>query len=188
MSCRIFFEGLPTGDRVSERAGLIDSAHPSAECEAESVSEHSTGVIGNEEYLHRYVFSPLHLHEGKVVAALFTDAKDKGLSCERSQSSTPSAELHARGRAQVDSFNGNRRPNQSERSYVGTVTAQVLDVRKISLGDSRTYGVYDTGLPNNPAHVDVFEISSVVKSGLKSEQKLVRLALAEAFTDEPSEP
>lgn len=185
MSCRLFFDGLPTDDRVSERADLIDNTHPGAACEVESVSVHSTGPVKSDEYLHRYVFSPLHLHEGKVVTALFTDAKNKGLSCERDHSPIPSSDLHARGQAQVETFNSNRRPAQAERSYEGAVTAQSVKVREIVLGSSRIYAIYDTGLPNNPAHVDVFEMPSVMRSAMKSEQKLARLALAEAFTDEP---
>lgn len=185
MSCRLFFEELPTDGRVSERADLIDSTHPQAVCEAESVSVHSAGPVKGEEYLHRYVFSPLHLHEGKVVPALFSDAKDKGLSCERDHSPIPSSDLHARGQTQVEAFNANRRPTQAERTYVGAVTAQSVKIRELTLENSRIYAVYDTGLANNPAHVDVFEMPSVMKSAMKSEQKLARLALAEAFTDEP---
>lgn len=185
MSCRLFFESLPTDDRVSERADLIDSTHPMAACEVESVSPHSAGPVKDDEYLHRYVFSPLHVHDGKVVTALFSDAKNKGLSCERGYSYTPSADLHSRGENQVDAFNENRRPNQPKRTYVGAVTAKSDEVRNITLENSRIYAVYDTGLANNPAHVDVFEMPSVMKSAMKSEQKLARLALAEAFTDEP---
>ncbi|MWV11173.1 hypothetical protein F3I62_03600 [Pseudomonas sp. R-28-1W-6] len=170
---------------MSARASLIDDAHPNAECEAESVSAYSDGVVTDGEFIHRYVYSPLHLHDGKVVTALFSDAKDKGLSCERSGSSAPRGELHARGIAQVESFNANRKPTQGERTYVGAVVASVGAVRALKVADERAYGVYDTALRENTAHVDVIELPSAFKSLSKSQQKLARLMLTEAFTDEP---
>lgn len=185
MSCRVFFESLPVGDRVSERASLIDGAHPKGVCEGESVSVYSCGVVRDDEFIHRYVFSPLHIHEGQVVTALFSDAKDKGLSCERSDSLVPSNDIHERGRVQARTFNETRRANQPERSYVGAVSAKVCAVRSLKEKDERIYGVYDTALPENTAHVDVFEIPASIVSLSKAEQKLARLLLKEAFTGEP---
>lgn len=181
MPCKLLFAGLPTGNGVADRAILIDKAQPEAACEAESVSEFSPGPVANEEYLYRYVFSPVHLYEGQVLPALFNDAKDKGLSCERGQSATPHPDLHGRGLAQVEAFNGRKQPSQPERSYVGAVTAQVDGVRKIVVEGARGFAVYDTALPDNPAHVDVFEIADRTRA----QKKLARLALAQAFTDVP---
>lgn len=185
MSCRAFFESLAAEEKVSARAGLIDAAHPKAECEGESVSAYSNGVVTDEEFVHRYVFSPLHLHDGKILPALFSDAKDKGLSCERGDSSTPCNELHARGVAQVERFNANRKASQPARTYVGAVTAKVSTVRELKIAEERAYGIYDTALRENTAHVDIFELASAMKGLSNSEQKLARLRLAEAFTDEP---
>lgn len=185
MRCRVFFESLSAGGGASESASLIDEAHPGAECEAESVSGHSIGVVTDDEFVHRYVFSPLHVHDGKVVAALFSDAKGKGLSCERGESLVPTDDLHERARAQVERFNANRRQSQPERSYVGAISAKVRAVRVLRVGGRRAYSVYDTALGENVFHVDVFEIPSALKARSKAEQKLERLRLAEAFTDEP---
>lgn len=181
MSCKVLFASLPTGEKVAERAALIDSAKPDGYCEAESVSDFSPGPVTGEEHLHRYVFSPIHLHEGLVVPAFFNDAKDKGLSCERGSSSSPIPEIHDRGKAQVQSFNGRRQPSQPERGYVGTVTATVDGVRKIVIEGKRVFAVYDTALSDNAAHVDVFEIADRTKA----QKKLARLALAGLFTNVP---
>lgn len=181
MSCKVLFAGLPTNNGVADRATLIDNAQPEAACEAESVSEFSQGPVANEEYLHRYVFSPVHLYDGQVLPTLFNDAKDKGLSCERGLSATPHPDLHARGVSQVEAFNGRRQISQPERSYVGAVTAQVERVRKIAEEGKRLFAVYDTALSENPAHVDVFEIAARTRA----QKKLARLALAQAFTDVP---
>lgn len=181
MSCKVLFASLPTSENVAERAALIDNAQPDGYCEAESVSDFSPRPVSGDEYLHRYVFSPVHLHEGAVLPTLFNDAKDKGLSCERGPSDSPPSDTHNHGKAQVQSFNDRRQPSQPERSYVGTVTAPVNGVREIVIEEQRVFAVYDTALSDNPAHVDVFEIAS----RSRAQKKLARLALAELFTKVP---
>ncbi|AZO85928.1 hypothetical protein BOO88_25900 [Stutzerimonas stutzeri] len=64
---------------------------------------------------------------------------------------------------------------------MGTVTAPVHGVREIVMEEQRVFAVYDTALPDNLAHVDVFEIAS----RSRSQKKLARLALAEMFTKIP---
>lgn len=182
MSCKVLFASLPTNENVAERATLIDAAKPDGECESESVSDFSPGPVSGAEFLHRYVFSPIHLHEGSVLPTLFNDAKDKGLSCERGPSESTPTDTHDRGKAQVHSFNERRQPSKPERAYVGTVTAPVSGVREIVMEEQRVYGVYDTALADNPAHVDVFEIANRTRA----QKKLARLALAELFTKVPA--
>jgi len=56
------------------------------------------------------------------------------------------------------------------------------------VANERAYGVYDTALETNTAHIDVFELHSAFKNLTKSQQKLERLRLSEAFTDVPVTP
>lgn len=182
MLCKVLFSSLPTTENVAERAALIDNAKPDGYCETESVSDFSPGPVRGEEYLHRYVFSPIHLHEGLVLPAFFNDAKDKGLSCERGAADFPVPDIHNRGKAQAQSFNGRRQPSQPERAYVGTVTAPVDGIRKVVIEGKRVFAIYDTALSDNPDHVDVFEIADRTKA----QKKLARLALAELFTNTPT--
>lgn len=185
MSCKVFFSGLPKGPQVSDRAELIDDNHPLAICESETVSDYSGGPVADEEYLHRYVFSPIHVVDGEVVSALFDDVKDKGLSCERSESE-PTAELHERGERQASDFNDRKRPEQAEREYLGVITSTALDVRSVLNGArQRAYAVYDTALESNPQHVDVFEMPSSLMGMGKSQRKMLRSDLADKFTKAP---
>lgn len=186
MSCKAFFSTLPEGQDVSGRAKLIDDNHPGAKCELETVSPHSDGPVAGEEYLHRYVFSPLHIHDGEVVPALFDDVKDKGLSCERAGQEAPAAETHERGRQQALDFNERRKDTQPEREYLGVVSSTANEVRSVVNGASqRAYAIYDTGLENNKLHVDIFEMPSSLAGMGKSQRKMLRSDLADKFTKKP---
>lgn len=162
MACREFFEALPTGKDASQRADLIDKAHPAACCEAESVSSHSKGTIGDDEFAIRYIFSPIHLEEdGTVTAAAFSDVKDKGLSCERSQTQIAPPVLHERGAAQAQSYNEDKaNEGKPRRTYVGTVQVKAAAVRELlcEVSKVRAFGVYDTALPENVDHMDIFQV------------------------------
>ncbi len=181
MSCRLLFEEL-TNDRskTKERADLIDKQYPDGYCERESVSIYSQGRV-EEEYIHRFVFSPIHLKDGKVLPALFSDAKDKGLSCERSYTEQASEDVHQRGTAQADRWNDANADHPLKRSYLGVVTSHSKAVRSILVENERSFAIYDTGLSENSKHVDVFEIAGRTNS----QRKLARKALADAFTKVP---
>ncbi len=60
---------------------------PHCICEQHSVSSYSPGVVQDEEYLVRLIFSPTHFNEqtGQLKLFAFFDCKDKGLSVNRMQ-------------------------------------------------------------------------------------------------------
>jgi len=182
MSCRALFEGLPTGrGEVSTRAKLIDASFPDAYCECESVSKFSPRVVGAEEHLHRFVFSPLHLHDGEVLPALFSDAKDKGLSCERADTAAIDPQSHERGRQQAVAYNLVKPEDKPERTYLGAVTATCVALRSLMMDNKRLLAVYDTALEDNVVHADVFEVAG----RSNAEKKQARKDLADAFTKVP---
>lgn len=182
MSCRALFEKLPTErGEVSKRADIIDRAFPNAYCECESVSEFSEGTISGAEYVHRFVFSPIHIHEGEVLPALFHDAKDKGLSCERGSSEQADSPTHERGRQQIEGWNASRAEGAISRSYVGSVSASCSVLRALTMNDNRLLAIYDTALVDNPHHCDVFEIAGRTRA----ERKQARKDIADAFSKVP---
>lgn len=182
MSCRALFEGLPSGrGEVSARAKLIDDSFPEAFCECESVSRFSPGLVAPGEFLHRFVFSPLHMHEGEVLPSLFSDAKDKGLSCERAPSFDVELASHDRGRQQAKRYNQSKPEGKPDRVYVGAVTANCGLLRAMMMNDARLLAVYDTALEANVAHSDVFEIAG----RSNSEKKQARKDIADAFSKIP---
>lgn len=182
MSCQALFDGLPSGrGEVSARAKLIDDSFPEAVCEFESVSRFSPGVVVNQEFLHRFVFSPLHMHDGEVLPALFNDAKDKGLSCERGSAFDTGPETHERGRQQAERYNQEKPADRPDRAYVGSVTASCGLIRSLMMEGRRLLAVYDTALETNVAHSDVFEIAG----RSNSEKKQARKDIADAFSKVP---
>ena len=181
MSCRAFFEALLDGQDVGARERLIDAAHPDACCEAESVSEHSKRPVAAEEFLFRLVFTPIHEKCGKVLPVAFNDVEGKGLSCQRGPSIPPDQAVHGHGVALVQKYNAEHPENPPEkiRSYVGVVLARCDAVRAIlNEAGRRAFAVYDTALPQNPAHVDVFHCGSLPPS----KKKQLRKRLRDTFT------
>ena len=188
MACRAFFEALPDGEAVAQRASLIDREHPAGACQLESVSKHSAGPVDSAERIFRYVFSPVHLEDdGSVKAAAFSDVSDKGLSCDRGSEPTPTAAVHQRGVALAQSFNDDP-PNKGKpaRSYLGVVMACCEQVRSLKYDDSAgAFAIYDTAKGDNQDHIDVFQIFG---DKPPSQQKRLRKRLRDEFTRKIIEP
>lgn len=193
MTCRDFFAGLPTeGQESKDRAELIDETFPAGFCQRESVSEFSPGTVAGDEFLHRFVFSPVHIDSNGVLkTAFFSDCATFGLSCQRSGVAEPDAETHQIGTAMIEEFNARRQPEKPERSYLGVVSAKCDDVRMMRSSDPAApaydrpmMAVYDTGLPDNPRHVDVFQF--LPEGVQKSQLKQIRRDLALVFTRTPN--
>lgn len=192
MSCRDFFGGLPEdGPESKNRSELIDDAFPGGVCQMESVSEHSPGVVAGDEFLHRFVFSPIHIDaNGVLKTAFFADCATFGLSCQRSEVEAPDAETHQIGTSMIETFNAARLPEKPERSYLGVVTAKCDDIRMLRSNDADapTYdqpmmAVYDTSLADNIRHADVFQF---LPNGFqKSQLKQIRRDLALVFSRSP---
>jgi hypothetical protein len=182
MSCRVLFEGLPkTSPDLDKRAELIEAQYPGAACELESVSPHSPGIVDSREYLHRYIFSPIHMNGDRIKSSVFSDCQDKGLSCERSGTIDVPPDTHRRGRQQVDAWNGKNPKSSEPRSYVGVVSANCGDIRSIIDDGGRVAAVYDTALVDNVSHADVFH--RIYKQ--KSLGKQARRDIALKFTEIP---
>lgn len=181
MNCAEFFSELPQGPDVNKRAGLVQKHDPDGDCEDHQVSQHSAGPVKNDEFLLRCVYSPLHLDdEGNVNAAFFSDAKDKGLSCDRC-SEDDSAASRERGQKSVEAYNAKLTPGQTPRQLVGLARVKVEAARQASAQEAgrRVFFVYDTALADNKAHVDVFQFAL----GTKSEQQRHRKSLRDAFLE-----
>jgi hypothetical protein len=188
MSCRVFFEALPTGDDVGQRAVMIDANHPEGVCQAESVSEYSGVPVSDDEHLFRYIFSPIHLEDdGSVKAAAFSDVSNKGLSCDRGATAIPSDVIHGRGVAQARAFNVHEDNRDKEaRAYLGVVWACCRETRSLTYDDgTHAFAVYDTAKSDNSDHTDVFQIFGNTRP---SQQKRLRKELRDKFTRYPTAP
>jgi hypothetical protein len=193
MECRVFFDSLPIErPGVKERAKLIDEKFADGYCEAQSVSSESSGIVRDDEYVHRYVFSPVHMDGDKIKTAFFSDSQHGGLSCQRSTEQVASAQIHERGYMMVRAHNEASNDPDESRSYLGVVSAKCGDVRKLrpraevaSQGrswDQPMMAVYDTAKAGDEEHIDVFQLAVGRK---KSDIKQARRDLALVFTDSP---
>ncbi len=148
--------------------------------ELEPVSEYSPGIVLNEEYLARLIFTPIHVDDetGEVNAAAFSDVKDKRLSVNRIQHiSRPDLAQKGCTKAETDKAAG------KEREFVGVIESACLDIRSIKVERNQSFCVVDTALENDTSHADVCQIKLGRKAG-----RLARTALMKAFTDKPVAP
>lgn len=193
MVCRTFFEALPVDrDNIKQRANLIDQQFPNGVCQLESVSDCSHGIVSDEEYAHRFVFSPIHMDGDVIKTAFFSDCQHVGLSCQRSADGTIDPSVHARGKQIVEAHNRNNSDSANDRSYLGVVTAKCGDVRALkprpdagpnsAIFDQPMMAIYDTAKLGDEAHIDIFQLSVDRKKALI---KQARRDLALIFTRTP---
>ena len=157
----------------------IATAHPNCECERESVSEFSTGVVGNDEIVCRLVFSEHHFDtaSNSPKPGLFDDVFSRGASAYRSPGMSYD-EIHILGRQ--------REANNRERGhvYIGFVAAicrRVRDeIRYPANDDARRMCVYDTALEDQRHHVDIFSATAI--NNLAADRTL-KQALRNALVD-----
>jgi len=149
---------------------------PHCACEQHSVSSHSPGVVQDDEYLVRLIFSPTHFNEqtGKLKPFAFFDCKDKGLSVNRMQYTS------------VEELKQTAAFISHGRRMIGVVVAKCADIRSIrDEEDERAFCVYDTATKNNQSHADIcqavadtcqsIETGKGRKRGSKLRRKLMKL-------------
>jgi len=124
MDCR---EVLREAGAPNDRCSRISESRPKCSCESESVSTHSPGPVDDSELVARLIYSPLHIDSttGGVTEAVFSDAKDKGLSVQRMVHTTD-ARIRAVGESKLarDHTQG-----KTDREFLGIATGGVNPIR-----------------------------------------------------------
>lgn len=115
----------------------------------------SPGVVLDDEFVARQIFSPIHYDEDQdeIVAAAFQDVSDKGLSVNRLNYASEQ-DIHTSGLVKAEK-DRERRPN---RKYIGFVESSVGDIRSIFEDEIRIFTVYDSALPQAEHHADICQI------------------------------
>ncbi|WP_127075984.1 hypothetical protein [Rhodomicrobium lacus] len=174
-SCRELFstKGLEGKDLQQK----VEEQFPNGACEAEAVSECSSGPVDNSETMARLIFSPIHLDErGDIVSSAFSDAWNSDLSVFREEKASREeldyaiTKVKEIGLAKVP-------PRPRELVAVGMAKASVVRAIRTK-SNSNAFRIYDTANANAPDHASVF----VTKAG-RSEmsEKQVRRRLFEVF-------
>ena len=156
---------------------------PECECEGVSVSDHSPGIVADDEVLIRTIYSPVHYNRvtGEVNPAAFSDVIDKGLSVDRKQHISRQA-LEEKNQQKADR---DLKDGKNKDGFWALVVADCRHIRSLLLGsDRRSFCVYDTALPENSAHADICQAAFHEPGTPKrtSLDKKVRLELSNQFS------
>lgn len=127
--------------------------HPACECERYSVSDHSPGLVRDDELLIRTLYSPYQINEkGTATPASFRDALERGLSVNR-KSFISEADLRKRIEGKIER---DRKEGKERDEFYRVVTARCGDVRQLLSEDGeRLFCVYDTASQEDVSHADV---------------------------------
>ena len=129
--------------------------YPGCECEKYSVSDHSPGLVQNDELLIRTVYSPIQINQetGQVDPAFFrNDALKRGLSINRKHH-VSEADLRRKIECKIarDRSEGKKRDD-----FYRVVTARCSAVRRLVSDDGeRLFCVYDTASEEDISHADI---------------------------------
>ncbi len=148
---------------------------PHCVCEQDSVSSYSPGIVQDEEYLIRLIFSPTHFNEqmAQLKPFAFFDCKDKGLSVNRMQYTS------------VEELKQTAAFISHGRQMVGVVIAKCGDIRAIiNEENERGFCVYDTATKNNQSHADICQAVACQDGSRKQGSKL-RRKLMKRFSESP---
>jgi len=128
---------------------------PGCSCESESVSTYSPCPVGDSEFVARLIYSPFHIdvETGEVTEAAFSDAKDKGLSVQRTAYAT-NTQIKTIGENKLarDQARG-----KTDREFLGAVNGKADSIRGLTYSNGEcAFCVYDSALPDVPSHADVY--------------------------------
>lgn len=156
-ACRTTFAAIEAEDPDASRALRLDRQQPNCCCQVHSVSQYSSGCVGDEEILVRILISPQHMHKKRrePAAAAISAAELSGLSVFRdAQATDEQIRKVAEGL-----IAGAKAANNPKVGVFGVLKFLCHKPRRlIIVGETEEcYGVYDTALPDNPSHSEIFQ-------------------------------
>ncbi len=137
-----------TADR-DDRVEIISDEKPECQCEVETFSEYSPGLIQANETIVRMVCVPMHVHlkRMELKTSFFSHMASFGASVQRLENASDGELV-----ACVEDIVGPK----EDRVWLGFVEARANDIRELAKRESRqTFCVADAGLENNPAHAEI---------------------------------
>ncbi|NYH13411.1 hypothetical protein [Paraburkholderia bryophila] len=127
--------------------------------EAKTASDHSPGVVENDEMIVRQVTHPNFVDESQKIKPIwFDDVVNKGFSTDR-LSLTSVEEVVERAKNRADERNAKPENAAKEAVTVHSLgKLAVSSIRGVLCDGSRAFGVYDTAQCDNEAHADVCQL------------------------------
>jgi len=155
---------------ASDRASLLDYAHPRCACETCTASEHSPGLVQGPESLFRIVVAPQHVRKGRPRAAALADAERGGLSVFRAAHIRDDGML----KKVAEELVRRARERQGDKAgVVGVFEFTCLTLRHFRrVGEAMgCYCVYDTALRDDPSHAEAFQQVEGVDDAIKDDRR-----------------
>lgn len=146
IDCKALFDGLTAGGSFSTE---LDQAAPDCVCENCVLS--GFGPVDEGESLLRIVIAPTHIDKKKrPKAAVFTHAETIGMSCFRSAHATDAELIFTANELTANS-------TDPKAGVFGVVIISKTSIKAVvePAGTGSSYCIYDTELPQKPAHADV---------------------------------
>ncbi len=176
-ACRATFQDMEPPFVDKRRAQHLDQQHPLCACQPHCVSEHSTGPVLDAEVLIRILISPQHMHRKRAepMPASISSAELSGLSVFREDQATDT-----QIRRVAEDLVTLARQNGNAKAGVFGVLRFSCDAPRylvIPLEDQPGYGVYDTGLKDNPSHSEIFQRVNGVAENIKLGRRTALFAL-----------
>lgn len=148
-------------------------------------SRMSPGPVANDETLYRQLHHPVYVDKasGELKPTAFDDVLDKGLSVERPKHCSLE-DIVQHGRDRAEHYNATCSDPEKVRSLISLLRLSAEQVRELQIDGEKAIGVFDTALPELPAHADVCML--VAKNRLNNRE--VRSHLFLKFADQMHNP
>jgi len=143
-------------EKDKERVAKINNAAPNCSCEQYRMSKHSPNVVGNNEALARFVFSPIHVDKkGRIKASIFSHVFNVGCSIQRDDIAKPEELVNFAKEFLAD----------DKMTWEGVLLANCNDLKSIKANsiNSRAVCVYDTASATNPAHGEISQSQYIIE-------------------------
>ena len=165
MTCKLCREACFHPDLKERAVRTHAAADGVCGCEAFSVSDHSPGLVADDEPLHFVVSDPKALLNGSLNPTVLMQVDFGGLSVLRECASNEEFDIT------IKQLKERATAADSEWYFFGVCTFNASSVRYD--GDKRFLCVFDTGLPDKPNHADVMgpDLSAMIQPQLTKTQK-----------------
>ena len=160
------------------KCGVYRQRFPDCQCESESVSDNSPGIVQDEEWLVRSLYNANVLEDGCVTTAYIRGLiGDKGLSVDRLDHSS---DIQLRTRELQHPLPQNQ---------VLFVAAQCSKVRDLNIDQKRLFCIYDTASRERPEHAEICQnVDKPTGEGSKKLMMKIAEQLAEVFSEANETP
>lgn len=149
---------------------FVYSQCPRCACESFPVSRHSPRPVADSEAIARFIFSPMFTtRQGILMPNFYATVASTGCSSQREDVATNN---------EINDLVRYFMTKKDDMAWLGFVTASARSVRDLCFdqGD-RAVCLYDTGLPQNPAHCEMHESRKWIEEtdGLETRNLLYKL-------------